>query len=68
MHTAADLAGGVRTGDLDPVAVTEAVLARTSSGNALAEARAIPQRPDRAILVLAGVPIAEQDVTAVAGG
>src|ERR1700756_379003 len=78
--TAADLARAARAGEVDPVRVTECVLARIASGNeaigafrrvrteeALAEARALKQRPDLAELVLAGVPIAIKDVTAVAG-
>ena len=77
---ATDLAQAVRSGDLDPVAVTESALARISAFDeaigafrrvrtteAVVEARALQQRPDLTHLALAGVPIAVKDVTAVAG-
>jgi amidase len=70
----------VRAGSLDPVRVTEDVLARILAGDAaigtfrrvraeeaVTEARAVGERPDLADLPLAGVPIAVKDVTAVAG-
>jgi len=80
MRTATDLAQAVRSGGLDPVALTEGALARISARDAaigafrrvrtteaVAEARALQQRPDLADLALAGVPTAVKDVTAVAG-
>jgi Amidase len=80
MLTATDLAQAVRAGDLDPVTVTESALTKIASGDeaigafrrvrtreAIAEARALQQRPDLGDLALAGVPIAIKDVTAVAG-
>jgi amidase len=77
---ATDLAQAVRAGTLDPIEVTENALARISyrdnaigafrrvrNREAVAEARALQQRPDLTDLALAGVPIAVKDVTAVAG-
>lgn len=79
MPTATDLAGAVRTGDLDPVSVVDGILARISCGKAafgafqrvrrdeaIAEAAALRDRSDLSELALAGVPIAVKEVTAVA--
>lgn len=78
--TATDLARAVRAGDLDPVVVVKAALARIPSADqtfgafrrvrhdeAIAEARALKERSDLAELTLAGIPIAVKDVTAIAG-
>ncbi|GHF45712.1 amidase [Amycolatopsis bartoniae] len=78
--TATELAAAVRAGELDPVALTERVLAgieaadrvvgafrRVRAEEAVAEARAVAQRPDLAQLPLAGVPVAVKDVTEIAG-
>ncbi|SFK90169.1 amidase family protein [Amycolatopsis sacchari] len=78
--TATELAAKVRTGELDPVRLTEQVLAGIDAADrvvgafrtvraeaALAEARALVGRPDLAELPLAGVPVAVKDVTEIAG-
>lgn len=78
--TATELAKAIRAGDLDPVSVVEDVLARICAGNdeigafrrvrweeAVAEARALRERPGLGQLPLAGVPIAVKDVIAVEG-
>jgi amidase len=80
IRTADEVAEGVRAGTLDPVRITEEALERIAARDdtigafrriraqeALAEARAVGARPDRADLPLAGVPIAVKDVVAVAG-
>ena len=80
VQTAVELAKAVQSGELDPVQVTEEALARIAAADpvvgafrrvrteeALAEARALKDRPDLAALPLAGVPIAVKDVTAIAG-
>ena len=78
--TATELAGAVRAGELDPVALTERVLHGIEAANrvvgafrkvradaAPAEAREVAQRPDLAELPLAGVPVAVKDVAAITG-
>lgn len=81
MHTTAtDIAGAVRAGELDPVAVVEDTLARITAADgvvgafrrvraveARAEAATLRQRSDITELPLAGVPIAVKDVVEVAG-
>ncbi|MER6899729.1 amidase family protein, partial [Amycolatopsis sp. NPDC000740] len=79
-QTAVEIARGVRAGELDPVEVTEAALARIAAADgvvgafrrvrfaeARAEAAEVAARPDLASLPLAGVPVAVKDVTEVAG-
>jgi amidase len=81
MRTATDLLGAVRRGEVDPVSVVQNALARIASGHAslgafrrvrhdeaIAEAQALKQRSGLAGLPLAGVPVAIEDVTAVARG
>ncbi|MEC3980600.1 amidase [Amycolatopsis sp. H20-H5] len=78
--TAVEIAQAVRSGELDPVQVTQDALDRIAAADgvigafrrvraeeALAEAKGLAQRPDLAELPLAGVPVAVKDVTAVAG-
>lgn len=78
--TAAEIAGGVRAGTLDPVRVIERALAGIEAGDrvvkafrvvraeeALNEARAVAGRADLAELPLAGVPVAVKDVVEVKG-
>jgi amidase len=78
--TATGLAEAVRAGELDPVRLTERVLhgieaadrvvgafRKVRTEEALAEARALAERPDLRELPLAGVPVAVKDVAEVAG-
>ncbi|MGN6610420.1 MAG: amidase [Angustibacter sp.] len=79
-HTAVEIAAGVRAGRLAPEDVVRTALDRIARHDpalgafqvvrgerALAEARAVAQRPDRADLPLAGVPVAVKDNVPVAG-
>jgi amidase len=78
--TAMELAQRVRTGELDPVRLTEQVLSgidaadrvlgafrKVRAEQALAEARAVAERPDLGELPLAGVPVAVKDVLEITG-
>lgn len=78
--TAFETAGAVRRGELSARAATELALTRIAERDpalgafrvvrherALAEAAEVDARPDRAMLPLAGVPIAVKDNVAVAG-
>lgn len=80
LPTANATANGVRTGELDPVEVTERALDRIAAADgvlgafrrvraaeAVTEARALRDRADLADLPLAGVPLAVKDVTGIRG-
>ncbi|MDT8911455.1 amidase family protein [Amycolatopsis sp. PS_44_ISF1] len=80
VQTAAEIARGVRAGELDPVRVTNEALARIDAADGVvgafrrvrraeapAEAAQVARRPDLGELPLAGVPIAVKDVLEVAG-
>ncbi|HWD01198.1 MAG TPA: amidase family protein [Amycolatopsis sp.] len=80
VQTAEEIARAVRGGEVDPVEVTRAALARIEAADgvvgafrrvraaeALAEAAEIAARPDLRDLPLAGVPVAVKDVTEVTG-
>jgi amidase len=78
--TAWELAAGVRSGDIDPVALVDKAIAKATATNpvlgafrairveaARAEAAALRDRTDLADLPLAGVPVAVKDVAEIAG-
>ncbi|HWC81032.1 MAG TPA: amidase family protein [Pseudonocardiaceae bacterium] len=78
--TAIELAEAVRTGELDPVTLTERTVAGIEASNgvlgafrkvraqaAVAEAEVLAKRPDLKELPLAGVPVAVKDVAEITG-
>jgi amidase len=78
--TAVELAQRVRAGELDPVRLTERALCgietadrvvgafrKVRAAEAMAEARAVAERPDLGELPLAGVPVAVKDVLEITG-
>jgi len=80
VSTAIEVANAVRSGELDPVTLTERTVAGIAATNpvvgafrtvraeaAIAEAEALASRADLAELPLAGVPVAVKDVAAVTG-